>query len=70
MGRTIITTTNLSSLIGQTIKISGSDCCWTVMGSVSAADSTVRDVTVTQENCYYYYGGILSESLPEIVEIF
>ena len=44
MGRIITTLTDLSDYVGQEIKIVGSDCCWTVLGT-SAPDSTIRKVT-------------------------
>lgn len=56
MGRTLTTSTDLSSYVGQKILISGSDCCWTVVGT-TAPDLTVREVTPTFVGCeeYYYY---------------
>jgi len=51
MGRVITTTTDLSDYtIGSTVRISGSDCCWVVMGE-APADLTVRDVTVVGVGC-------------------
>lgn len=69
MGRTLTTSTDLSSYVGQKILISGSDCCWTVVGTTEP-DLTVREVTPTFVGCeeYYYYG--LSElSLSETIKI-
>lgn len=56
----ITTTTDLSNYsAGDTIRISGSNCCWTIVGETEP-DLSVRDVIVTQNNCYYYS---VSESL-------
>lgn len=65
MGRTILTSTNLSSYVGKTIIIEGSECCWMVVGQTTESDSTVRDVKVAAAECYYYSG--LNDSPPKIV---
>ena len=68
MGRVITTQTDLSSYIGQTVKISGSDCCWTVIGQ-AAPDVTVREVTVTSTECYYYGSVALTTGEAVIISL-
>lgn len=56
MGRVITTTTDLSNYgSGDSVKISGSDCCWVVIGE-APADLTVRDVKVVGEGCSVLMG--------------
>lgn len=52
MARSITTTTDLSSYVGKTITIDGSDCCWTVVGTTETPLLTNRDVTVSSVDCY------------------
>ena len=70
MGRVITTRTNLSSYVGNTIRISGSDCCWEVIGTVDTPDTNVRDVEVLLVGCYYYDVGVLAVNEPIIVQVF